>query len=477
MRSIFSHLRRGAVLAAAAFALVGCDQFLTGAEETEPGVDPNNPSVGVAASTAAARLLFTGSQTSLVVLTGSDALRLTSLFSQQLEATGAAYEAIQNQYSINESTTNGVFTGLYTGGGLVDMRRVQAQARAIGDSTLLGASQIQEALLVGTGADLFGALPYSQALQDSIPNPALDPQLQVYDAVQALLTQAIANLSRTGPTNVGPGGADLIYGNGYPITPTNAQRATQRAKWTRLARTLKARFYLHTAEVRPNAYALALAEAEQGIVDPADNYAFTFSGNVNEENLSYQFNQVQRTGQIAPGRALLALLQQRQDPRLNTYFPLASSTGTARELGLGFADEAAPQKIVTAEENLLIIAESAYRTGNQGRALSALRAEQAIAGVPQSAGLTGTALLREILTEKYIALFPSIEPWNDYKRTCFPNLTPTASGGRKIPARLFYDALERQTNTSIPQAQDQPARNANDPANPTDPFGNACLGQ
>jgi hypothetical protein len=475
MRSIFSHVRRGAVLAAAAFALVGCDQFLTGTQETEPGIDPNNPSVGVAASTAAARLLFTGAQTSLLVLTGSDALRLASLFSQQLEATGAAYEAIQNQYSINESTTNGVFTALYTGGGLVDMRRVQEQARAIGDSTLLGASQVQEALLVGTGADLFGDLPYSQALQGE--NPALDPQLQVYDAVQALLTQAITNLSRTGPTNVGPGGADLIYGGGYPITPTNAQRQTQRAKWTRLARTLKARFHLHTAEVRPNAYALALAEAEQGIVDPADNYAFTFSGSINEENLSYQFNQVQRTGQIAPGRALLALLQQRQDPRLNTYFPLVSSTGTARELGLDFADPTATQKIATAEENLLIIAEAAYRTGNQGRALSALRAEQEIAGVPQSTGLAGTALLREILTEKYIALFPSIEPWNDYKRTCFPNLTPTASGGRKIPARLFYDALERQTNTSIPQPQDQPARNANDPANATDPFGNACLGQ
>jgi len=475
MRSIFSHLRRGAVLAAAAFALVGCDQFLTGTEETEPGIDPNNPSVGVAASTAAARLLFTGAQTSLLVLTGSDALRLTSLFSQQLEATGAAYEAIQLQYSINESTTNGVFTGLYTGGGLVDMRRVQEQARLIGDSTLLGASQIQEALLIGTGADLFGDLPYSQAFQND--NPALDPQLQVYDSVQTLLTRAITNLSRTGTTNVGPGGADVIYGVGYPVTPSAAQRATQRAKWTRLARTLKARFYLHTAEVRPNAYALALAEAEQGIVDPADNYQFTYSGSINEENLSYQFNQVQRAGQIAPGRGLLALLQQRQDPRLNTYFPLVSATGTARELGLDFAEATATQRIVTAQENLLIIAETAYRTGNQARALTALQAAQDIAEVPKSAGLTGPALLREILTEKYIALFPSIEPWNDYKRTCFPNLTPTASGGRKIPARLFYDALERQTNTSIPQPQDQPARNPNDPANATDPFGNACLGQ
>ncbi len=464
MRSLLPALRRGAALAAVALAAAGCDNFLTGARETEPGVDPNNP------TNATARQRFVGVQTNIVALLGSDPLRLTSLFSQQLDAAGAAYEAISGQYSLSENTTNGFFTTIYTGGGLIDVRRVQESAAAVGDSTFLGIAQVQEALLMGTAADLFGDVVYSEAYQADKPNPKLDEQLAVYDAVQTLLSTAITNLSRTGATNIGPGGADLVYCNGCPIAPSASLRAAQRASWTRLANSLKARFYLHTAEVRPAAYAQALAAAEQGILDPDDNYAFPFTESANEENLSYQFNVVQRPGQIAPGTALVRLLTERNDPRLATYFPDG-------ELGGGFASPTESQVIFSANETLLIIAESAYRTGNQGRALSALRTAQEIAGVPQAAGLTGAALLREILTEKYIALFPSIEPWNDYKRTCFPNLAPTASGGRKIPARLFYDARERQTNTSIPQPQEQPSRNDNDPANATDPFGNACLGQ
>jgi hypothetical protein len=94
-----------------------------------------------------------------------------------------------------------------------------------------------------------------------------------------------------------------------------------------------------------------------------------------------------------------------------------------------------------------------------------------------AAGVAGQALLREILTEKYVALFQSLEVWNDYKRTCFPNLEPVVEG-QKVPVRLFYDTSERQTNTSIPDPAAQPFRNRNDPANPTsDATGAACLGQ
>ena len=50
-------------------------------------------------------------------------------------------------------------------------------------------------------------------------------------------------------------------------------------------------------------------------------------------------------------------------------------------------------------------------------------------------------------------------------------------GGGKVPARLFYDVNERQTNTSIPAPSQQPTRNANDPANATDPTGAACKAQ
>jgi hypothetical protein len=96
---------------------------------------------------------------------------------------------------------------------------------------------------------------------------------------------------------------------------------------------------------------------------------------------------------------------------------------------------------------------------------------------PESASLSGRALLAEILIEEYITDFMSIEAWNLYKRTCTPNLTPVVTGTR-IPARLPYDVAERNTNTSIPPLSQQPARNANDPANAiSDATGAVCAGQ
>jgi len=68
------------------------------------------------------------------------------------------------------------------------------------------------------------------------------------------------------------------------------------------------------------------------------------------------------------------------------------------------------------------------------------------------------------MTEKYIVLFQNIETWNDYKRTCIPNLTPVNnSQGGVIPGRLLYPLQERQTNPNIPAPSQQPARNWNDP--------------
>jgi hypothetical protein len=67
--------------------------------------------------------------------------------------------------------------------------------------------------------------------------------------------------------------------------------------------------------------------------------------------------------------------------------------------------------------------------------------------------------------------------WNDYKCTCFPNLTPTVAG-EKVPPRLYYDRAERLTNSTIPDPNSQPFRNPNDPANRTvDGTGEARLGQ
>lgn len=444
-------------------AVAGCSNFLTGGElSTSP----------TQITQANARLLFVGTQANLWAFMTSDLSRIASLFTQQFRGSQRQAQVIY-RYGVDEGTSQGFYAGLYGGGALYDLRQLQRFAADTRDSTFLGIAQVEEAMLFGEAASIFGDLVYSKAFSGE--NPALDKQLDVYDAVQKLLDQAIVNLRASGSTNVGPGGSDLVYGG-------------DRNRWRRLAFTLKARFYMHTAEVRgASAYSAALAASDSGITSPTDDYVARFTGAAGEQNLWYQYNFVQRSGYISPDPFFVNFLKSLNDPRLALYFNASQSDIADAWVGNG-ASGAVPSIIVSAAENLLIAAEAAYKTGDQAKALARLNQERTTlkypAGLPAAptlapyVGLTGPTLLKAILDEKYIVEFMNIELWNDYKRNCYPNLAivPNASAA-KIPARLFYDTSIRNTNSSIPLPSAQPQRNANDPANATDPFGAACLGQ
>jgi starch-binding outer membrane protein, SusD/RagB family len=440
---VTNHIKHiaGRLAVAIAVAVVGgCNNFLTGGETS---TDPNRQII------ATNDQFFVSTQENLWAFWGSDPARIAGILTQQFQGVANQYGALDATYSHDENTTNGTHAALYTTGGLVDIKKLQTGARLVGDSLYLGIAQVEEAALMGTGADLFGDLVYKQALQ-GIANPALDDQFFVYDSVQQVLSAAIANLNSSVAGNVGPGGADLVYG-GDP------------ALWTAMAHTLKARFFMHTAEVRgAPAYASALAEAQQGIASDAGYFQF--------------HGPAGRGGDLGDGVFLDNLLASRNDPRRTQYFSL---TGTPRWLS---ATRNAPdfqQPFVTYDENTLIWAEAAFRGGNQVVALQKLNEERANHGLSAEV-VAGQALLNEILTEKYIVDFQlGEEPWNDYKRTCTPNLAPTAAG-LPIPGRLYYDASERNTDTNIPQPNTgvNGLRNKNDPANATsDGTGAACLGQ
>lgn len=447
-------IRMTKLVPVAALALLGlgaCSDFL---EPEEAVVDPNRP------ETATAQNLFMGVSTNLWAFLASDPVRTAGIWAQQLTGVQGQYLLVQ-QYSNSEVITNGFNQGLYVGGGLVDIRRGQEITRESGDQHFLGMFQVQEAILMSIGADLFGDVVYSQALTET-ENPPLDEQLDVYDALLTLLDEAIANLAATGPLNVGPTTSDLAYGGDPEL-------------WTKLAHTMKARIYFRLAEVRPESYAAALADARLGLTDPSEDYVAVFSGAANEENFWYQFFLVQRADYIRPNPSFVQLLTSRSDPRRGYFFNAAASNLSGTLLASNYT-----QPLITAAENLLNWSEAAFRTGNEAEALAQLnaaRATWAARGITlPPVAASGQNLLREILTERYISLFQTYEPFMQYKRTCFPNLPPAVAGG-DIPSRLFYDTSERQTNTSIPPGDQQPVRNDNDPVNGTDPFGNACLAE
>ena len=271
--------------------------------------------------------------------------------------------------------------------------------------------------------------------------------------MQAKLDTAITLLSSASGT--GPADLDLYYGG-------------DATKWLHLAHTIKARYWLHVAEREgQTAYQNALADAQQGL-QQGEDFLGIAGDSPTSTNLWYQFTVIQRAGYVFAGAFLVNLLQQRNDPRLEQFFMpndqgqfVGAEPGDQTAAFSGFTVSENPafrQPIVTWQENQLIIAEAAFQTGDQGLALSSVNVVRADVGLPALSSVT----LNEIMEEKYIVLFQNTEVWNDYKRTCYPPITP-APGSSEVPGRLLYAVGERDANPNIPAPGDQPARNWNDP--------------
>jgi starch-binding outer membrane protein, SusD/RagB family len=437
-------MRKSLMLAGAvslAATATACTSFLT---DKRASTDPNNPSAATAAQ------LFTAVQAGQTILQEGNLAFLTCLWMQQCQGVGGRFVSQESEYTITNLTANAEFAGVYTGGGLIDIKTIEARADTVGDLQFKGIAEVWEALNIGTAADIWGDIPYREAA-DTAATPHFDPQLQIYDDLQARLDQAITDLAGAGP---GPGANDLIFLGDV-------------AKWTAAAYTLKARYYLHTVEVRGNGeYQKAIDAATLGISDPSGDFRTAHSSATFERNIWFQFNVNSGFGEdIVAGATLVNLMNAQSDPRRAEYFgrtpngnfggvdvhgavsPNGASPLTGTRNDAGFR-----QPIVTNDENLLILAEANFVLNGAGAAqpfLDQERSNHGLSSIP--------ATLNSIMTEKYIALFQNIEVWNDYKRTCLPARTPFDSPtfGGEIPGRLYYGSAEESTNPNTPTSSAQ----------------------
>jgi hypothetical protein len=449
-----SRMRSAVVLALMSSA--GCQGFLTAPDALH---DPNNPSAATISQS------FVASQAGLFALEEGHITIDACQWMQQCAGVGGRFLENEGHYQITPNIFNSDFVGLYTGGGLVDIRRVEAQTDASGDKAYGAIARIIEALDVSYAADVWGDIPYREALAS--PTPAFDPQMQVYSDLQTLLDGAIADLkSGAGP---GPGIYDLMYGG-------------DRQKWIAAAYSLKARLYMHTVEkLGAGQYAKAIAAAQLGISNANNDLRSVHSGtSLVEKHMWVQLILASGFGEdIAAGANLVNLMNARNDPRRSQYFTLNSLGGygghdvTAASTPSSVISHLFPtprldqngnfrHPILIWAENQLILAEALLQTSGAAAAQPYLDAVRA------SAGLGSTpATLQSIMEEKYISLFMSIEVWNDWKRTCLPTLHP-ALGQPNILGRVFYGSTEEQTNPNTPSAAAQLAtngfRNPNDPA-------------
>src|SRR5260370_11216494 len=214
MRTSSKLLMLGALVS---FGAAACSDFLTGSGLT---ADPNAPS----AASRDQRLAAV--QANLTVQLTGDLARSACVWMQQCAGVDRQY-ATRELYTTSTTDFDPFFIAAYTGGGLIDIRAIEAAATAAGDSVYVGVGKVLEVLDVGEVADLWGDIPYSDAV-GSNPTPRYDTQQAVYTELLAVLTQAVAELAGPG---AGPG----------QIHPWGLGGKTA---WTELAHTHNAPIYL-----------------------------------------------------------------------------------------------------------------------------------------------------------------------------------------------------------------------------------------
>lgn len=423
--------------------LTGCQSELDHFNE-----NPNSP------ITTTPSLLLAAMEVSTFSTHTSGLTRNASIFTQHLAGTDVGQMGEIARYVITENDITNEWNTLY--GTTLISGHILSRDFAANYPYYNGVGQILTALNLGYATDMWGDVPYDEAFRAEEGNktPKYNTQEEIYQRLQSILDQAIVNLKKPASSNLSvPGDDDFIF-NG------NTQ------KWIKIAYVLKARYALRLTQVDPTAAQKALDYITlSGISSNSDDANTFFPGTANGQNQWYAFD-VSRKNYLKTGKYFVDYLSNSSDPRLG--FMIAKNAaglyvGNSAEdqlsvntsyIGSAFASVNSPVGIVTYAEAKFIEAEAKFRLGQNaqpaladGVAASVLK----VTGTPATPAFltaaTTTVTLANIIQQKYIALYLTMEPYNDYRRTGFPALVPNQGSNTKtIPLRLPTSVEERQYN-------------------------------
>jgi hypothetical protein len=332
-----------------------------------------------------------------------------------------------------------------------------------------GIAKILSAFCLGVATDWWGDVPYTEALKGSDNfTPKYDAQEEIYKTIQSLLDNGIGDIAKNKGKQ--PAADDYFY-------------AGDMDKWTKLAYTLKARFYMHLTKAPGYTAAqqatLAMSALDKAMQSNEDNLKFSYPGTAGQENQWYW--NFSPTSTLVMSSAFVDTLKSRNDPRLTVLVSPAPATGlyTGRAIGTPgvgsledysipgnlYAAAGANNYIINYSEVLFLKAEATLIAS--GATAAAPVYKQAIEADMVKSGLdvTSTSVttyvngrtainaqnaLRRIIEDKVIANFLSIENFNDWRRTGYPVLQKVPNALSDIPRRIIYPQLEK---TSNPQPQ------------------------
>ena len=371
-------------------------------------------------------------------------------------------------YSPSGDLAQNTWEKLYTEA-LLNAERIRLLATTEGQENVHyeGVAMVMRSWVFSLLTDIFGPVPYTQALQtkgeEEILKPAYDAMPVVYEGIINDLDQAVALLAQ----DAAPIGGDILFDGDID-------------RWIKFANSLQLKLLNRASSAPGFSIDIAAKMVEvmgRPIFTGNDDYAFLAHSATRPSN--NEWNEVIVNGGRDDWRAsatLVDALNELNDPRVAVFFnPTASGeyagmpNGLPDALALEYTAEASfignqmwepttPTVIMSYAELQFVLAEAALRgtiTGDPKAYLDeAIIASFDQYGLETPAGyLDGqAATLENIMFQKWIALYgQGIEAWTEYRRTGLPDIMrkdPNAAllNEGVLPTRLTYPQTEYSLN-------------------------------
>lgn len=215
---------------------------------------------------------------------------------------------------------SGEWTGLYTGT-LINNELVITQGTTEKRWDYVGIAQLQKAYIFSQMVDLWGDMPYSEALQGATSGatsiaPHFDKDADIYNGTStiqglfALIDEGMANLDKPTTGVIAIGTSDIIYG-GSPD------------KWKRFGRTLKLKLYNQIRKTNTDAAVQAqvtpLLNAQ--LIDESSDFQIVYNSSVTPDNRNPGYAQdYSANPESRVGRYFYEGMVTLRDPRVPYYF-------------------------------------------------------------------------------------------------------------------------------------------------------------
>jgi hypothetical protein len=421
--------------------------------------------------------LFTNAQKSLVdqLTTPNVNLNVFNLFSQYWTETTYTDEA--NYDIVNRTVADNTFQEYYRD----VLRDFDEAAKLIAEEVtndqntetdVKNKLMIIDLLTVYTYQNLvniFGNIPYSEALDINNLLPKYDDASAIYADMINRTNEAVASLVVTG--NDGLGSADIIYGGSVE-------------SWIKFGNSLKIKLGIALADVNPT---LAEATITSGVAGAfssnADDALFGYLGSTPNTNQIYAELILTGRHDFVGANTIIDIMNGQNDPRRSAYF---TQIDTSTEVGVvklayigGTYGESSPFSqfshvsdaiqapdfpgiVLTYDEILFYLAEAAQRgwaVGGTAEELydKAIKASFDLWGasdvdtyLAQPAVAYDEATWKEkIGTQSWLALYTrGLEGYTQWRRLDYPifNIPPNVATYDEIPIRFTYPVGEQTLN-------------------------------